>query len=105
MIEYKAKEYKVHEHGKEYTVQKDNYDPSDEKWFYNGKLHRDYGPAVTYGCFAWVWFNHGLSHREDGPSYINQITNTTIQVYYKTKNQRKSFYDLLFYEEMKRDFK
>jgi hypothetical protein len=37
-------------------------------WYFNGKLHREDGPAVEYPNGTKVWYFNGVLHREDGPA-------------------------------------
>ena len=42
------------------------------RWYKNGRLHREDGPAIEYhdgGCGS-EWFLNGKRHREDGPAII-----------------------------------
>ncbi|MHA6897985.1 hypothetical protein [Ralstonia pseudosolanacearum] len=39
------------------------------KFYRNGVLHREDGPAVV-GRDYQAWYRHGLLHREDGPAVI-----------------------------------
>ena len=39
-----------------------------KKWFLNGKLHREDGPAVESSTGTKEWWLHGKRHREDGPA-------------------------------------
>jgi hypothetical protein len=41
-----------------------------QRWFLNGKYHREDGPAVIYPTGDAVWYNNGKLHREDGPAII-----------------------------------
>lgn len=43
------------------------------KWYLNGKLHREDGPAVEYANGEKCWYLNGKRHREDGPAieYVN----------------------------------
>ena len=43
-------------------------DDGTEKWYLNGKLHREDGPAIKYADGDKVWYKEGLVHREDGPA-------------------------------------
>ena len=45
-----------------------------EKWYQNGKQHRDGGPAEIWanGCTTQRWFQNGQLHRDDGPAVINK---------------------------------
>lgn len=47
-------------------------DPSTKitRWFQNGQLHREDGPAMICPYGSQYWFRHGLAHREDGPAVI-----------------------------------
>ena len=36
----------------------------------NGRIHRDFGPAVTFENGKLAWYQHGSLHREDGPAII-----------------------------------
>ena len=40
----------------------------DKRWFLNGKLHREDGPAVEHADGDKLWFLNGKIHREDGPA-------------------------------------
>lgn len=37
-------------------------------WYYEGKLHREDGPAVEYSYGTKFWYYYGNIHREDGPA-------------------------------------
>lgn len=45
-----------------------------KKWYYNGKIHRDGGPAVIHfsngNKFKELWYHYGNVHRDDGPAEI-----------------------------------
>jgi hypothetical protein len=41
-----------------------------ERWYKDGELHREDGPAVIYPDGSKFWYKHGLFHREDGPAVI-----------------------------------
>jgi hypothetical protein len=41
-----------------------------ERWYRDGRLHREDGPAVTYYDGTECWFINGLRHRADGPAII-----------------------------------
>jgi hypothetical protein len=45
------------------------YLDGDNEWRINGELHRDDGPAFTYGGRT-VWYQHGLCHRVGGPAFV-----------------------------------
>ena len=43
-------------------------DPGGNKrWYLNGKLHREDGPAIEYASHK-SWYLNGNLHREDGPA-------------------------------------
>ncbi len=43
--------------------------PNGEKhWYLNGKLHREGGPAVECANGTKAWYLNGKYHREDGPA-------------------------------------
>ena len=39
-----------------------------ESWHYNGKFHREDGPACEWAHGDKEWFINGKRHREDGPA-------------------------------------
>ncbi len=45
-----------------------NKNSSEEEWYYNGKLHRENGPAFIAHNGNKYWYQHGQLHREDGPA-------------------------------------
>ena len=53
---------------KEYTVKvyKDR-----TEWYFEGKLHREDGPAVEYSNGSKCWYKNGDLHREDGPAILH----------------------------------
>ena len=57
----------------------------DQEWFQNGKWHRDGNlPAIVYtdGEEEWfkAWYKYGKQHREDGPAILNA---NGLQAWYK----------------------
>lgn len=38
------------------------------RWFKDGKLHRENGPAIVYEDGTHEWWFHGKRHRENGPA-------------------------------------
>lgn len=42
-----------------------------KKWYRNGKLHREDGPAVERADGTKEWYFNGRRHREDGPAFVN----------------------------------
>ena len=41
-----------------------------KRWFLNGLLHREDGPALEYHDGTNYWYINGLLHRLDGPAII-----------------------------------
>ena len=39
-----------------------------KRWYHDGLLHRDDGPAVEYKDGEKSWYQNGTLHREDGPA-------------------------------------
>ena len=44
------------------------YPDGSKSWWLNGKLHREYGPAIEYRDGSIAWYLNGQLHREDGPA-------------------------------------
>jgi hypothetical protein len=44
------------------------YKDGDKRWYLNGKLHREDGPAVEWNDGTKFWYLNGERHREDGPA-------------------------------------
>jgi hypothetical protein len=40
----------------------------DKYWYLNDKLHRTDGPALEYASGTRIWYLNGKKHREDGPA-------------------------------------
>ena len=70
-------------------VEREYYDTGQlksEKWYKNGVLHKEDGPAVikyyTDGItFMEEWYKEGTMHREDGPAIIHYNNNGEIEKY------------------------
>ena len=56
-------------YGPAYYRKEDGY----EKWFLNGKLHREGGPADKLIDSHEFWYFQGNFHREDGPAAIHYL--------------------------------
>ena len=41
------------------------------EWMFEGKLHRENGPAIEYVDGAQSWLIEGKLHRSDGPAFIS----------------------------------
>ena len=52
----------------EYTVYV--YENGTRRWFLNGQLHREDGPAVEMPDGHKTWVLNGQLHREDGPAIV-----------------------------------
>ena len=50
---------------KEYTVKVYKYKTD---WYFDGKLHREGGPAVEWSDGDKFWYINGNPHRDDGPA-------------------------------------
>ncbi len=48
-----------------YTVK---VDEDTIKWYLNGQLHREDGPATELAIGTKIWYLNGQHHREDGPA-------------------------------------
>ena len=51
---------------KTYTVEVE--ENGTRKWYLNGRLHREGGPAIEYANGTRGWYLNGKLHREDGPA-------------------------------------
>lgn len=51
---------------KEYTVEV--YEDGSKRWYLDGKLHREDGPAFEHANGRKDWYLNGERHREDGPA-------------------------------------
>lgn len=38
------------------------------RWYHNGQLHRDDGPAIERADGTKQWYHRGYLHRDDGPA-------------------------------------
>lgn len=47
----------------------------NQRWYLNGHLHREDGPAVILRDGTMIWYQHGKIHREDGPAKIKSNGN------------------------------
>jgi hypothetical protein len=41
------------------------------KWYEDGEIHRDNGPAVEQINGTCIWYQFGLIHRNDGPAILH----------------------------------
>ena len=44
------------------------YPNGTKRWYLNGKLHREDGPAIEDANGDKWWYRNGKLHREDGPA-------------------------------------
>jgi len=58
------------------------YNNGDREWYFNGKLHREDGPAIEYSNRVEKWYFKGKLHRLDGPAIIRYKPHNKI---YKTE--------------------
>ena len=49
-------------------ITKRKYSDGATKWYKNGKLHREEGPAIEWADGPKEWYKNGQRHREDGPA-------------------------------------
>lgn len=74
------------ENGIEYRVE---HSFLSTRWWYDGKKHRELGPAVKYFDGEKIWYKHGKIHREDGPAIITNY------------GQEEYYYNGIFYSNIK----
>jgi hypothetical protein len=48
------------------------YPNGTKMWYINDKRHREDGPAVEFANGNKFWYRHGIRHREDGPACFYQ---------------------------------
>jgi len=69
------------------TLQKVIDQKGSIKYFLDGKLHRDDGPALEhqhYHTYYRAWYQHGLHHREGGPAVEKSTSiNKWIKLWYR----------------------
>ena len=58
-----------------------------KRWYLNGKLHREDGPAVECANRDKAWYLNGKCHREDGPAF--ECANGTKFWYLNDKRHRE----------------
>jgi len=73
---------------KEYTVQ---VFKNRAEWFFDGKLHREDGPAIEYTDGTKYWYKYGLYHREEGPAI--EYANGSKYWYLEGKQLTKEAFD------------
>jgi hypothetical protein len=69
-----------------------------KRWYLNGELHREDGPAVEHIGVAKAWYLNGVCHREDGPAieygddykrwFLNGKQYTEKEYKYKTRSRK-----------------
>ena len=47
------------------------FEDGSKRWYKDGKLHRDDGPAKIYVSGSKEWYKNGKLHRDNGPAYIS----------------------------------
>ena len=45
-------------------------DNGNQHWYFEGKRHREGGPAVELADGSKIWYVDGKCHRTDGPAYL-----------------------------------
>ena len=48
-----------------YVIEKSDL---SKRWYKNGRLHREDGPAIEWSNGSKVWIKNGLTHRKNGPA-------------------------------------
>lgn len=43
-----------------------------QRWYQNGQLHREDGPAIIWANGDKHWYKNGKCHRKDGPAIIRE---------------------------------
>jgi hypothetical protein len=59
----------------------------------NGKLHREFGPAVEMIKDFQAWYINGLLHREDGPAIISLKNDNAVRYYVYGKELPKEEFE------------
>ena len=77
-MNYKTYEVKIHKNGDKCWYfngklhREDGpaveYTNNDKEWWFNNKLHRKSGPAIERGDGSKEWYFYGKLHRVDGPA-------------------------------------
>lgn len=66
---YNGKRTILHRENRPAYIKKSDKIIIKEKWYFNGKLHRDHGPALVRHNRKWnEWWQHGILHRDNGPA-------------------------------------
>ena len=62
---------------------KQEYGNNDKEWWFNGKLHRENGPAILRKDHRWAeWWVNGLLHRLDGPAVEKHDEDSSVFTWY-----------------------
>jgi len=61
------------------------------EWYFEGKLHREGGPACEYADGTKSWHKNGLLHREDGPAI--EFSNGNKSWWFEGKKLSKTDFD------------
>ena len=74
-------------------------DNGETRWFLDGRLHRNDGPAYINSAGEKAWYQNGNRHREDGPAikyagghkswYLNGVNYTKEDFYDKLNPARE----------------
>jgi hypothetical protein len=59
------------------------FENGDKRWYLNGKLYREDGPAVEWANGSKFWYINDQQHREDGPAV--ECANGNKYWYYHSK--------------------
>lgn len=67
----------------------------------NGRIHRDFGPAVEYSLKDKKnWYVYGQRHREDGPALIEKMVNGTVTEAYFIRGELIRLQDFLLFKKI-----
>ena len=56
-------------------------DDGEERWYKDGMLHRDNGPAIIWANGTEGWFQYDMHHREDGPAIVSTVNEHEYYIY------------------------
>lgn len=70
-------------------------DDGEKKWLYNGRLHREDGPAIICEDGSEFWYLHGKYHRTNGPAVIFSNGNTFWFIDDKMISSKKMYQTIL----------
>jgi hypothetical protein len=69
------------------------YPYGTKKWYYDGKLHRENGPAIIWDNGAKYWYICNKLHRVDGPAV--EYEDGSVEYWYDNKLTTREAIELL----------